>query len=245
MQERKQDTCSTGYIQQAWGAELSLGMIGNSLDIESGKRFDQRPLGKVLVALIIGSGSFSSIIGTHGSSLFVSPAACLGALGCSVLLACTMRKGCSPPPSRRRDTISNPCSMRIRSVSRFQWQFPRQRVVSGTSASWTHAVMRAFARTCSRSNKLPPGLSVRQISRRLHSGSRTEHKTRVTTTLSKWASGNGSISPVAFCRDQHRLIWLDGLHRHDAASIIKREVLTATGSHFQDHSVRLSNDLTP
>src|SRR5450755_5184205 len=72
VQEGKQDACSTGRIQQAWNALLALGMLDESLNIESRKGFDQRPLCKVLVTLIIGPGSFSSIIGTHLCSLLAS-----------------------------------------------------------------------------------------------------------------------------------------------------------------------------
>jgi hypothetical protein len=108
-----------------------------------------------------------------------------------------MRNGCNLPPCIRRDTISNPLSMRRRPVSQFQWSLPMQRVVTGTNASYTHAATFPCARTCSRSNKLPPGLSTRPISCRPCSGSRTEHKTRVTTTLSKEASENGNLSTAA------------------------------------------------
>jgi hypothetical protein len=56
---------------------------------------------------------------------------------------------------------------------------------------------------------------------------------------------NGSISAIALCIAQHGLIWFDGLDRHDTARIIKREILPATSSDFQDHAMCLPNDLTP
>src|SRR6266704_901876 len=54
-----------------------------------------------------------------------------------------------------------------------------------------------LSRTCSSIRSVPPGLSTRQISRRPRSGSCTEQKTRVTTTVSNCASGNGRASTGA------------------------------------------------
>src|SRR6266852_2591533 len=114
-----------------------------------------------------------------------------------------------------------------------------QRVVTGVNASWTHAIILPCARTCSRSKSVPPGLSTRQISRKPRSGSRTEQKTSVTTTLSNCASGNGNVSSrqTSPGLDQHSLIRLDRLHPHDARGIVKREVLPTTGTHLKHHSL--------
>src|SRR5258708_9758355 len=62
--------------------------------------------------------------------------------------------GWSPSPSWRTCVAWKPVCRTVCKVSRFQWQLPRQRVESGTSASWTHTATFPYARTCSRSNSV-------------------------------------------------------------------------------------------
>jgi hypothetical protein len=117
--------------------------------------------------------------------------------------------GWSPPLSCRICVGRKPVSRTMCMVSRFQWQLPMQRVVSGTSASWIHAEIFPCVRTCSRSNSVPPGLSTRQISRSPRPGSQTEQKTSVTTTLSKCASKmccQAVLSLYSYAADRIR-IW--------------------------------------
>src|SRR5258706_3984034 len=57
--------------------------------------------------------------------------------------------------------------------------------------------------------------------------------------------GNGSSSQALPCVYQHRLVWLDRLHAHDVALLIKGEVLTSTGTHFQHDPLCLTDSFAP
>ncbi len=64
----------------------------------------------------------------------------------------------------------------------------------GRTAASPRKRVPAGAATCSTKTKRPPGLSTRRISRSTASGSLTEHRTKVETTVSTLESAAGSVS---------------------------------------------------